>query len=441
MKFHPNDLAIEEFYLALDEEHQLVLQHLTGCARCRELLQEVISLPRRVGSAANYSDVIQRVEDSTAAKEKAVSKERAEAPALFVELMRLTSEQQRLLIRNSPRFRTWGLFELLLERSLATAFKDPTGAEALALLALEVSIALDSACYCAGAIQDMRARAWAYLGNARRLKSDFEGASDAFARAETSLRNGSRDPVEEAIVLDLKASLLRAKRQFVEALEILNDVVATFLRHGHPHRAGRSLVNMDMVHRYAGNPDLGIPLLFQAVDLIDPDLDLRLVLCAWHNLIDDLTETGRFLEAQRVYRETLPLYRDFPDNSTQNRRKWVKGKISLGLGQIERAEALFIAAREGFIAESTSYDAALISLDLALLYARQGRTADLKRLAEEMFPIFSSLKIQREALAALAFLRQALDAEKATVEAVSQVADFLRRAEYDPALCFETVPG
>ena len=161
------------------------------------------------------------------------------------------------------------------------------------------------------------------------------------------------------------------------------------------------------------------------------------MICARHNLIDYLAASGRFLEAQKLYRETRPLYRSFPDAWTQNRRKWVKGKISRGLGQFEQAESLFLAAREGFIGEGVPYDTALVSLELGMLYAEQGRTADLKRLAEEMVPIFSSLHIHREALAALAFLKQAAEAERATVDLVSGVAAYLRRAQHDPALRFQ----
>jgi tetratricopeptide (TPR) repeat protein len=181
----------------------------------------------------------------------------------------------------------------------------------------------------------------------------------------------------------------------------------------------------------------GIPLIYQALDLIDPEQEPRLLLCARHNLIDALAETGRHLEAQGLYRTTRALYRSFPDAWTQNRRKWVKGKISRGLGQADQAESLFLAARDGFISEGIPYDTALVSLELAILYAEQGRTADLKRLAAEMVPIFSSLNIHREALAALAYLRQAVEAERASVELVASVAAYLRRAQHDPALRFQ----
>ncbi len=46
--------------------------------------------------------------------------------------------------------------------------------------------------------------------------------------------------------------------------------------------------------------------------------------------------------------------------------------------------------------------------------------ADLKRLAVEMVPIFSSLHIHREALAALAYLKQAVETERVNLALVNR---------------------
>ena len=67
--------------------------------------------------------------------------------------------------------------------------------------------------------------------------------------------------------------------------------------------------------------------------------------------------------------------------------------------------------------------------------------AGLKRLAQEMFPIFASLHIHREALAALGFLRQAAEAERASQTVVAKVAAFLKRAQHDPNLRFKAPPA
>ena len=88
------------------------------------------------------------------------------------------------------------------------------------------------------------------------------------------------------------------------------------------------------------------------------------------------------------------------------------------------------------MAEGIPYDTALVSLELALLYAEQGRTAELKGLAAEMLPVFASRHIHREALASLAFFRQAVEAEQADVATVARVVDFLRRAQFSTELPF-----
>lgn len=448
MKIHPNDFALEEFLLSLSKEHLGVVDHLVRCSTCRRRFLGFLRsgsgpVARRVADVlpwpvepVDYGTLIQHNTREFRSREQVMAKERAQAPGLFVQLMGHPREQRELILRNSPSFHTWGVFELLIERSLEACIKDPDHAEHLARLALLLSDLLDADYYSVSLIEDLRARTWAFIGNACRLRSDLQRADESFVEAYAHLQNGTRDSLERAVILDLEASLRRDQRRFDEAEKLLKRASALFLQNDQRHRAGRSLVNFSTVHHYAGNPEAGIPLLFQAIGLIDPEQEPRLLLCARHNLIDYLAASGRYLEAQGLYRATRPLYRSFPDSWTQNRRKWVKGKISRGLGQADQAESLFLAARDGFVEEGIPYDTALVSLELATLYAEQGRRSDLRRLAEGMVPIFSSLNIHREALAALACLKQAAEMDRVTVELVSSVAAYLRRAQHDPGMRF-----
>lgn len=451
MKIHPNDFSLEEFLLSLSKEHLGVVEHLVRCATCRRRFKGIAHRPGALGGKiadvlpwsmkpADYAATLRHTEQEFRGRERSMAKERLEAPSLFVELTGYPTEQRELLLKNSPRFRTWGVFELLVERALESSIRNPDQGQELGLLALQLSEHLDGDHYGASLIEDLRARAWAHIGNSYRLRSDLQKAEQAFENAYTHLRNGTGDPLEKAILLDLEASLRRDQRRFDHATRLLRRAISLFLQSDQKHRAGRSLVNLSTVHHYAGDPEGGIPLLFQAIGLIDPEQEPRLLICARHNLVDYLAASGRFLEAQGLYRATRSLYRSFPDAWTQNRRKWVKGKIARGLGQVDQAESLFLAARDGFVEEGIPYDTALVSLELATLYAEQGRMASLRRLAEEMVPIFSSLHIHREALAALAYLQQAVEAQRATVEVVSEVAEYLRRAQHDPALRFRE-PG
>lgn len=186
----------------------------------------------------------------------------------------------------------------------------------------------------------------------------------------------------------------------------------------------------------AGEPKSAISLLYQALTLIDAKREPRLELVAWHNLIDGLTETGQFMEAQKLLIKARPLYKKFSP-WLQHFRAGIEGKIARGLGQMDQAEALFLAARNGFLAEDAFYEMALASMDIASLYAEQGRMAELKRLSEEMIPVLSSRQIHREALAALDYWRQAVEAERASAALVSGIVAFLKKARHNPELRFQ----
>jgi tetratricopeptide (TPR) repeat protein len=432
---------------SMDAADPRVLRHLSGCVRCRSRLDSprlhdpAPVVPFRPAGSVSYDAAFERSLSFVARRVHLLGRERCEAPGLFAELMERTEEQREILLRNSQRFRTWGLLELAVERSLERSIQDAERGEELGRLALRISDLLEDARYGADQLEDLRARAWAYVGNARRIRSDFQGAEAAFRQALSHLQRGTGDLFEQAILLDLQASLRRSQRRFDIALKLVRKAVAFFLEIGDRHRAGRSLVNLSLVLLYAGRAEESVPVLYRALELIDPRQEPRLLLMAKHNLILVLAEGSRFLEARRAYRETQPLYRSFPDAWTQNHRRWVKGKIARGLGQREQAEALFLAVRDGFLQEGIPYDTALVSLEIALLYAEQGRTAELKRLASEMVPIFASRQIHREALAALAFFQRAVEAERAGVAAVERIAEYLRKARYAPELRFQERPG
>ena len=82
--------------------------------------------------------------------------------------------------------------------------------------------------------------------------------------------------------------------------------------------------------------------------------------------------------------------------SSSSSRRWMEGSIALELGRIETAEAAFREVQRAFLEQRMGYDAALVSLDLAMLYVQEGRTGELKRLAEELVPVFEAWDIHRE---------------------------------------------
>jgi tetratricopeptide (TPR) repeat protein len=384
-----------------------------------------------------YDEAIDRVFRMILARETLVARERSRGRDLFEELVRHPEARQRLLVANSSRFRDRALAEILLDQAHETGFSDPARASELARLAVSVAELLLDAADGSGGLHGLRARAWAQLGNALRIRADHAGAEQAFETATALLDSGQVSPLETARILDFQASLKRDQRRFAEAAVLMDRVIALYRKLGQKALLGRSLKQKSMICGESGDLEGEIALLRRALELLSPDLEPRTFLAARHNLISALCEVGRPRDAFALLFHTRPLYLKQGDRLNLLRLRWLEGTVALGLQRHEQAAVAFREVREAFLDLDLDYDAALASLDLAEVYAAQGRAADVRLLADEMLEVFRSRNIHREALGALSVLQQAARLEKAGLVLVREVASFLKKARTRPDLRFD----
>jgi tetratricopeptide (TPR) repeat protein len=345
------------------EQRRALLDHLQGCSRCRERLRRL----QRPESLLVRKVASHLVEPSHPPKARFLNhliRERDEAPALIASLLNQPPEQRQLLISSHKRYQTWGLTELLLDRSAEEVIRGSHPAEELARLALCVTGHLAPERYGSERIEDLRALSWARIGNTLRTRSDLEGSESAFSKAFTHLRKGTGDPYEKATCLDLKASLLRAQRHLQRAQRLQERAIAIFLEVGETHSAGRALLNLEYIFAIAGDPQKGVSPLFRAISLIDPRREPHLMLFASHNLVDNLSQAGRVEEAQDLLNKIRPLYEKLAIRSVDCRRQWVEGKIALQSGRRSEARTLLWRARDGFLADERHQEASLVTADL-----------------------------------------------------------------------------
>lgn len=97
------------------------------------------------------------------------------------------------------------------------------------------------------------------------------------------------------------------------------------------------------------------------------------------------------------------------------------------LGRLDEAEAAYREVQQDFLKHGVLYSVALVSLDLALLLAGQGRTEELKSLAAELTAVFSAQEVHREATAALVLFQRACEEERVTAELITRLAALLKR--------------
>jgi len=319
-------------------------------------------------------------------------------------------ELQELLVPLAERF---------LERSASLRYSDPAGMIRDAEAALRLVSLVPPRRYGKRVAADLRARVLAEVGNAYRVADDLDTAGDTLAEAAAWARRGTGDPSLLARIGDLAASLQTDRRQFEEAIAMLERVRSFYEQLGDHHRAGRALIKQGMAMRESGKPLEAIALFASSLKCLEPGRDPNLELTAAHDLAYCLQEAGCSAQARDLLIEKRYLYDSLAEPLKMVRLRWLEGKVAFALQEDVEAEAAFREAKSDFIRQSQFFDAALVSLDLALVLAKHERQRELVALVEEMVATFRRLQIRREAFAALIILRKACQRPVFEAEALS----------------------
>ncbi|HEY0782595.1 MAG TPA: hypothetical protein VGE98_09080 [Thermoanaerobaculia bacterium] len=399
------------------------------CPECRREVAAWRDEQKR--SSCNYESTFAALPDMIAQRSRQDEEERAVAERDFAELRRLSAIERRERVKLARRrFHSARLGMLLLDQARQRVAADAEDSYLWAELAEMVAERSrdDSA-------RDVLLLAQVHCGNALRVMSNVRGADARFRQARALLRDhGAADTTVFAEVDWYEGALRRDQRRFEEAEGLLSRASMQYRMAGEHATAARPLLTLGLLYHEIGDNQSAIEATELAMRSIPQTADRRFFLSARHNLALFVCEGGNPTEAAEMLRGDLPLYADFPDAPTQMRLSWLKGKIAAGLDQTIEAEDELRRARDGFLELGIGYDAALASLDLALLYSRQQRTGELKQLAEEIAPIFEARDIHRETVAALALFQRAAQQEAVTAEAIGRLGQFLRESRNNPAL-------
>jgi len=350
---------------------------------------------------------------------QSLAEERSEAEEIWTALERYPISQRRRLIEQAPRAsRSPALAARVCAASLRAAPRNAREALELAELALSIGGRVTGR-------EGLRSRAqgycWAHVGNARRVANDYEGAEEAFTRAWDLWRIGTErdDEFPEWRLLSLEASLRRDQRRLPEALELLNRAGVACGDQG--MAMARILLQKEHVLEVMGDIEGALAVLAQAAPLVEAAGDSDLLLRLRFNMADDLCQLGRHAEAAALLPRVRELAIEQANELDLLRLVWLEARIDARQGRTAAACAGLEQVRRKFADHGMSYDGALASLDLAVLWLETGHTAKVRELAVEMEAIFQAKKIHREALAALILFWDAAKREAATVELVRRV--------------------
>ena len=414
---------------------QVGLQHLLKlCPYCRREFEAF----RREAEAGQAGPDAGLVVAAFGIQVTRLEKEHRRTERDLRDLLALSKEERAGRIRRSrSRLRGSHLVHLLLEESQKRLTVDPEEAYHLAELAHLVAQSTPFNRELLGLL----ILTLASMANASRVNGDAPQAEEHFRSARYLV---IRHSVTEISILarldDLEGSLRMDQHRLSHAEKLLKRAASLYQFMETGVDRARVLFKLAAIHNLQGKVDLAIEGTREALDVLSPEREPWLYMNGRYNLALFLVESGNSRQAAEVLEADADLYKRYSEPWVQLRITGLRGKIAAAQGDFSTAEAAFLAMREGFLQEESGYDAAIVSMDLALLYLRQGRTAELKALAKEMLPIFRSQDIHREAVAALVLFQEALLEEQVTAAFVRELAAYLDAARHDPSRRFRGRP-
>jgi tetratricopeptide (TPR) repeat protein len=437
---HPTPADLEAFAegrLELSRVGLVVAHLLSGCPGCRRLLLPCFTAGEGEEADSSPQDDLAVYDEPVRKAEEAVllhgTRARNETKKVRKLLARLTTEPG--VSFSVRRYGRYTVYEALLARSWQLRHDNPEEMVRSAWGARWIASRMESE-FAPEQVMDLQARAEGEYGNALRVADRLDDAETHLGVAFQLAALGTGSPTLELRLQDLKASLLGTRHRYAEAVEVLDCLHAAQLSLGDRHGAGRALITKGLYVGYSGDAERALTLLEEGSAMLDSNRDPELVRLALHNRLEFTVRAERFEAALGLLETHLGV---LEKGGRLDRCKLlrIEGLISTGLGTLEVAERSFRAAKKGFLELRVYGHAALMSLDLATVLLRQGKTPEARKSATEALQVFTHLRLTDTQLEALLVLRNALGAELLSVGLLQSLTDFLRRAEHDPTARYE----
>jgi len=390
-------------------EAEEVERHLEVCADCRDRADEsstLLSLPLLDWLGSGYDRAFDRAVLGAAEQFAGLRWEMRGAEDLLAELLRDSAPERRRKIQGEERFHSLKLCELLRARSYDHRFSDPEIVRESAELAVGLAQNLDPHRYGFSLVEDARALSWCSLSNAFRIVSDFWRAERALWQAWSHYGQSYGDAATNAELLTFTASLKVDQGKFSEAPGLLDEAVRI-------HRDGQvlplecsTLIQKGLALECNGRYEMAISTLRLALTQVGEE-SRYLLLVGQHNLCRLLILNGAIEEARQLIERNVPLYRELCDPVILARFRWLEAELAEALGWRSEAEAALRDVRHFFLEQYRGQDVFFASLQLARLYAQDGRSQEVREILGEVIPLGEIVALPRDVVAARILYAQA----------------------------------
>ena len=343
-----------------------------------------------------------------------------QAEELWYEVKQRQPDEQRRLVVDGIRLRSPDMFHLLRAKSRELGRLDRARGVHMGELAILSLSAVQKEHITEKQMATLEAQGLAWLSHRYRLSGDPSRAQELLNDAEDRLpaRPGRLARLD---ILLARAALAFTEGRYDEAMAVQKKAVSLARKEGADDLLAQSLILEGQALRRLEKTERAMESLQEALDRLEDGGDVHLRGAALHCLAKCCLDSGDVATAADLLPVMLEAAESLEHRDLRMLGRGLEGLVARGEGRSREAEHAFADAIDAFSGDGNASRVALVSLDLADLYAEQGRTDEVVRVTSQLVPVLDRLKTDPEAVTAARLLEGAL-AEKS----LSQ--DILRQA-------------
>lgn len=360
-----------------------------------------------------------------------LQRERAMAEGLVTNILRDTPRASWPRLAERKELQTSGALERMgqeVEKRLDT---DPREALAIAELAVAIAGSLAADAYPAIMLAQVRAHAWRDRGQALAYLGRYDEALRALDRAEDSLQAFGTLGHDRALVRFCRATMLQHVRRFDEAHTILDECRAVFRGYCDTKLYVKCTLATGILLARKGDHRAAREMLAALTTddpLIEAKTRMALGWCAIH--------LGDAAIAIEYFNAASQACRRLGHELEALRATYGAGSAMLHLHEFSEAMNVLRSTRDIFLARGLVEEGGLSGLGIVEAQLVLGQVPAARELAATLVREFSNASLNRRAVAALAYLNDAIAASSATPDTARDVRVYIHTLRHDPTRDF-----
>jgi tetratricopeptide (TPR) repeat protein len=419
--------------------------HLAVCAECTVRLNAMRAFLDTLESpvtwqAARALDAGRAGEDQLLTFAAQAQQEYLHAQAALSPLLSNAVAFVRERVDRKEEYRTLGAVRVLAEAANAACEREPIHARNLADAAVTLAGALPAGEYPADSIHALRGLAWKERANALRYLAEYDAALDALDHAAREFGSFGPRTFELANLAYIRAVILTYTDKLDEATEQAALSTVIFTEYGEVERAMRSRSVQAGVFYYRRDYRGALTIFEELMAFAESRGNSIEIARQAYNAAACLIEIGsaalaeQFLLRARDIYSTLGLYTEVA------RADWKLGVVPRIAGDLEGSVFRLRAAKAACESLGMADEAANASLDLMESLLLDGQAQEIVSLCSDVLRHYRRAGKLRQALTAVAFLKEAAAAGRIRTQTVIHVRKFVETLDRQPELLFVPPP-